>query len=108
MIFYCHDQHQKEDAFSWHRQKGQALSSARDHVKTVPRGEFIEVEKVTLVDLPTKDLVLALLNGSGYVSERKTIAEIKGRLKPKQTKKKVKKANPKSEKEKEEPAPLRW
>ncbi len=82
MIFYCHDLHGKEECFSWHRQKTQALASAREHVKTVPRGFFIEVEKVTLVDVSAKELVLGLLNGSGYVAERETIAELKGKLKP--------------------------
>lgn len=107
MIFYCHDLHEKEDCFSWHRQKGQALASAKEHARTVPRGSFIEVEKVTLVDLTSKELVLAVLNGSGYVAERETIAEVKGKLKvSKQPRAKAKK---KKKKGKGRPTPpLKW
>jgi hypothetical protein len=103
MIFYCHDLHEKENVFSWHRQNTKAMTSARAHAKVVPRGQFVEVEKVTFVDLPAKELLLAVLNGSGYVSERETVAEVKGKLKPQ----KPTRAKPEKEGKKEK-AELQW
>lgn len=106
MRFYVHEIYGKEESFSWHRQKGQAMKSAREHAKTnVPRGELIEVERVELVELPAKELVLAILNGNGYVEERETVAEVKGRAKP-PPKPKVK---PRPEVDDERPGPpYKW
>lgn len=110
MRFYTHDLHGKEGKFSWHRQKGQALASAREHAKDVPKGEVVEVERVEMAELPAKELVLAILNGSGYVEDRETVAEIKGRAKP--PKKPPKKPNVKSRQESTDDTPsgppYRW
>ena len=60
MILYCYTD--RDGQVHWQRSKVKALAAARDEAKWTHKPATIDVEQVTIKDIPTKELVVRILN----------------------------------------------